>query len=108
MIKGTIAFFVFVSTLISITIFSSYSFSNGKNETCNGNVMMKDSVHGYYFEMPKEEFSKFCEKIKHVEHGDDVEIVKKLIGKPTYDQKLLDKKGNFVVRVLSYYVKIWE
>jgi hypothetical protein len=56
-------------------------------------------------EKKKEEFFK---KLDLIKIGDSVQRVKTVLGEPTYDQKLVGKKGEYVVRVLKYYIKILE
>lgn len=108
MMNRTISWFVLLLILFSVTIFLSRTFSNSETENCSENSMITNNAHDFFYEMSKEDFYKLCKNIKGVKLGDNVEAVTSLIGPPTYDQKLSDKKGNFVVRVLSYYIKIWE
>mgnify|MGYP001583407589 CR=1 FL=1 len=59
----------------------------------------------YYFKLSDKEISEFIEKQKKVALNDTVNRVKEILGEPTHDEILLDKKRKFVSRSLDYYLK---
>src|SRR5687767_12968664 len=62
----------------------------------------------YFFEMSKSEQESLVKNLENIKPGDSVSTVLKVLGPPTHDQQLIDKKGVFKARVLKYYVKQWE
>ncbi|HVM63016.1 MAG TPA: hypothetical protein VMV72_19310 [Verrucomicrobiae bacterium] len=62
----------------------------------------------YYFEMDAARQAKLRAAVQGLTIGDDDQKIVAALGKPDYDQKLVKKDGQFVVRVLKYYVKRWE
>ena len=77
--------------------------SKGKGDSLNSVASQK-----YFFEMEKKQQETFFKDLKLIKLGDSVQKVKKILGEPTYDQKVANKKGEFKARVLDYYIKKWR
>ena len=85
--------------LISNTVMGA---SKSQSEITN------NSLQQYFFEMDKNKQEEFFKKLYLVKIGDSIQIVKNILGEPTYDQKLVSKEGVFRARILKYYIKILE
>ena len=64
--------------------------------------------HGYYYEMPGQVKDKFVENLETIKIGDSLDVVKDVLGEPTYNQKFYNDQGKFLTREVRYYIKIWE
>lgn len=70
-----------------------------------GSGMQQDKVI-YYYEMPQGERRELLNKADALRIGDSDQAIIRQLGRPTYDQKLIDKKDvTKRIRVLKYYVK---
>jgi hypothetical protein len=67
-----------------------------------------NSSRKYYFEMDKKAQEEFLKKLNSIKIGDSVPKVKAELGQPTYDRIGTSKKGQFIAREISYYIKILE
>lgn len=77
-------------------------------DSIEGNNVNDVSSQKYFYEMEEKKKEEFFKKLDLIKIGDSVQRVKTVLGEPTYDQKLVGKKGEYVVRVLKYYIKILE
>ena len=59
----------------------------------------------YYFEMAEKDQENFFKKVNLIKIGDSVQKVKSILGEPRYDDIGTSKKGEFIARALSYYLK---
>jgi len=67
---------------------------------------MQQGSTTFYYEMPPGETREMLSKADALHIGDTDETIIRQLGKPTYDQKLCDKKDVAkYTRVLKYYVK---
>jgi hypothetical protein len=100
--RTNIVFWLF---LVVITFLSGYAVMGNSTKSRN----MNDSNNQkYYFEMAEKAQEEFLKNLNSIKIGDSVQKVKNILGEPTYDRKLVGKKGDFIARELSYYIKILE
>jgi hypothetical protein len=62
-----------------------------------------------YFQISSSEKREMVRKAATIQIGDSYESVVSKLGKPTYDQVLMEKKGREIIgRGLKFYASIWE
>jgi hypothetical protein len=100
-INITFPFIICLSLFVLFSVFEQnvHGNSNERNNIRSNNLIK------YYFEMNRTEQKIFFENLKLVKIGDSIENVKKTMGEPTYDQKLVGKKGEFIARKHTCYIK---
>lgn len=100
------------------TIFQS---SGSSTETIN-DKLVKDLKHNleiktgisepaegdYFFTLESENLAVLLSALKDVKIGDDLAQVKAVLGEPNFEQELTDKRGAFVTKIITYYVKIYQ
>ena len=100
--RTNIVFWLF---LVVITFLSGYAVMGNSTKSRN----MNDSNNQkYYFEMAEKAQEEFLKKLNSIKIGDSVQKVKNILGEPTYDQIGASKKGEFISRDFTYYIKILE
>jgi len=62
----------------------------------------------YYFLIDTEDEKKLLAGLEVIEINDSLEDVEEALGEPSFEQELLDNRGAFVIKKLSYYIKIYQ
>ena len=65
-------------------------------------VPMPDPNVDYAWQLSDEEARELIQKIKSLRYGDELDEVRNLLGKPSLDTDVFDKKGKFIAHVLEY------
>jgi hypothetical protein len=89
--------FILIGTAVLLGIGISYSLANTTSST--------QSSQSFQFELAAEKKALLIKGLSLIKVGDSIERVKEVLGSPTADEELIGKKGEFVSRVLDYYIK---
>jgi hypothetical protein len=81
---------------------------NAQNVLVEIESNLEEGSPKYYFEMSEKDQEKFFKNLNSIKIGDSVDKVKAFLGEPTYDQIGASKKGEFISRDFTYYIKILE
>jgi hypothetical protein len=94
------------SCLVGLLIFLPSGALSENRVTDNTNkVKVEKAKTVYFFEMKEEDRNAFLNNLEKIKTRDERSVVIKILGRPNYDQKLVDKKGIFKARMLKYYLK---
>lgn len=105
MIPIELKFIISIASCCALILASDEAFSQSAGAGTGDTVA---SDNGYFFELKAAQRSELLRKLREIRPGDSYATVIKILGKPTYDQRLFGKDGNFKARVVSYYVKKWR
>ena len=62
----------------------------------------------HYFILEAEKLVTLLAGLDDVEIGDELDQVKIILDEPSIEQELIDKRGSFVAKIVTYYVKIYQ
>ena len=88
--------------IFAILVFIVF-FSNMTNASSEEKSEKKSHIH-YEFELSDEQKAKLIKAVSTLKTGDSLLRVKGVLWKPTVDQNLFGKEGDFIFRILDYYV----
>jgi len=71
----------------------------------NGDPQVNAERLQFYIDIGEKQSAELVNKAQSLTRGASVTSVKATLGEPTSDQKLLDKKGQFRARELTYYIR---
>jgi len=74
--------------------------NNARAET----VKSKEVVTSYSYERDEKEIGQLIKGVERLNLGDTLNQVKTILGEPTEEKDLVDKKGKFHSKLLAYYI----